>query len=68
MKFISIFGPFLSLATLASAIPGGHHDPEVVAAKQVNALHAKYVKTVEGILKQRKTGCTPKNVRRRKEW
>lgn len=68
MKFITLLAPLLCLATLVSAIHAGNHDPEVAAAKRVKELHAKYVKTVEGILKHRKTGCTLKTVRRRKEW
>ncbi|KAM7213767.1 Grixazone synthase [Rhypophila decipiens] len=68
MKFIALIVFILSLLSLLDAHPAGGHDPELIAAKRVKELHRKYVKTVEGILKHQKTGCTLKTVRRRKEW
>ncbi|KAJ4290793.1 hypothetical protein N0V88_006543 [Collariella sp. IMI 366227] len=71
MKPLSLLFGLLSLAVLSNAAPGdggASHDPEVAASKRINHLQKEYQKYIRDTLKTRKTGCTHKNLLRRKEW
>jgi len=68
MKLLLYLGALLPLVTLITAGPAPPKDPEVAAAKQLAALSKQYQKNVHNAIKHRKTGCTSKNILRRKEW
>jgi len=75
MKLLSVIAGALSLVSLSSAssqtLSGPSRPPvdlEDRAFARVKELQAQYTRKVTGILKKRKTGCTDKNVVRRREW
>ncbi|KAG7293508.1 hypothetical protein NEMBOFW57_003560 [Staphylotrichum longicolle] len=72
MKFVSFITGLLSLAALSSAAPGygqgGGHDAEAAASKQIDRLQKQYQKYIRDTIKTRQTGCTSKNILRRREW
>ncbi|KAL2128572.1 hypothetical protein VTI74DRAFT_9013 [Chaetomium olivicolor] len=57
-----------ALSRAAPGVGGGHQDPEIAASKRINHLQKEYQKYIWDALKTRKTGCTGKNLLRRKEW
>jgi tyrosinase len=57
----------LSLAAVGSAAPGGY-DFEAAASKQIDKLQKQYQKYIRDTLRTRQTGCTSRNLLRRREW
>lgn len=72
MKFVSFVTGLLSLAVLICAAPGNGHgggnDAEAAASKQIDHLQKQYQKYIRDTIKTRQTGCTGKNILRRREW
>ncbi|KAK3396232.1 hypothetical protein B0T20DRAFT_462703 [Sordaria brevicollis] len=68
MKFSSII---LSLAALGSAAPNSPPpatDSEAAAALRIRSHQATYQKYIKETIKTRKTGCTSKDIVKRREW
>ena len=68
MKLSSVI---LSLAALSSAAPNAPPpatDPEAAASLRIRSHQATYQKYIKETIKTRKTGCTPKNIVKRREW
>ncbi|KAK3392845.1 hypothetical protein B0H63DRAFT_2337 [Podospora didyma] len=65
MKVLSLIVGLLPLAAVTGAHPA---DPEDIAAKRVLKLQDQYQKNVLKTIKDRRTGCTPDKLLRRKEW
>jgi len=69
MKLLSLSTWALSLAALTSAAPeGGKGDLEAAAAQKINRLADTYTDYIQGTISKRKTGCTSKNIVKRREW
>ncbi|KAM7201778.1 Grixazone synthase [Naviculisporaceae sp. PSN 640] len=68
MKLFPLLCQLISLTSLVTAAPSPRDDPEKAAAKRLDDFQKQYKKNVEKIIKPRKTGCTSKNILRRKEW
>ena len=71
MKAFSFPTGLLCLAALTMAAPGhgGGHDPkEAAASRRIDHLQSEYQKYIRDTIKTRKTGCTSKNILRRREW
>ncbi|KAK4142681.1 uncharacterized protein C8A04DRAFT_38068 [Dichotomopilus funicola] len=43
-------------------------DPEIEASKRIDELHKQYQHNIFKTISNRTTGCTSKNIQRRKEW
>jgi hypothetical protein len=70
MKPLSFLTSLLPLAALTgAAINNEHaHDAEALASKEIARLQNEYQRYIHATLKTRETGCTSKNILRRREW
>ena len=68
MKLSSIILAVAALGSAADASPVNTTDPEVAATLRIRSHQTTYQKYIQETIKTRKTGCTSKNIVKRKEW
>lgn len=67
MKLSVLLTGFLSLAVLSDAAPRPDRE-EAAAARRIDQLQRQYQRYIRDTIRTRRTGCTSRNILRRREW